>query len=211
MQGQYGTFTVPVTVQPLSRGYAPLLNQNNTHYPDMQSAELPDPLCTICQENFVAGNKVGKLKDCGHVFHENCLLALLGVPSIYLDPSEPPNMYPYCLRKAVRVCGSNINMCLVCLFGTCTCCWAFAYFHSCNLNPRRIELSNSDIALLHNPENPRFLADHLQNLSWFWDYCDDSEWFHLQETLCTYPQYPCPQCRRTFQVRGSYTLYQISD
>ncbi|WP_330927238.1 RING finger domain-containing protein [Candidatus Sororendozoicomonas aggregata] len=208
MQDQYGTFTEPVTVQPLSRGYAPLLNQSNIHYPEMQAAELNDTLCTICREDFAAGNKVGKLKNCGHIFHENCLLGLLGVPSIYLDPSEPPNMYPYCLRKAVRACGSDINVCLWNLFCALTCCCCCIFCCSGNLHPRRIELTDSDITFLHNPENPRFLADHLAGINNYHNYNDSDgrEWFYQYGGLPA-----CPQCRKTFQVRGSYTLYEITD
>ncbi|WP_330927236.1 RING finger domain-containing protein [Candidatus Sororendozoicomonas aggregata] len=207
MPNDYGTFPEqPVTNQPSQRGYAPVLNQSNTDYPQMPLAELTDELCTICQENFVAGNKVGKLKKCNHIFHENCILSLLGVPSIYLDPSEPPQMYPFCCRKAVRACGPNINMCLLHSLGG-TCCICCIPFCSCNLHPRHIELSDNDITLLHKPEDPGFLRDHLSNLKWFYNDCFDGEWFHHYEEKLP----KCPNCRNSFEVRESYTLYQMTN
>ncbi len=204
----YGTFSSPVTDQPslTERGHAPF-HQNNTHYPEIQKTDLANEACTICMEVFVPDNTVGKLKGCGHTFHENCLLRLLGVPSIYLDTSEPHRMYPFCLRKAVRACGSSINSRLCCLSCCCTfCCCAIPHVcYSFGLNPVRVELSDSDIALLHQPENPRFLADHLNNIRYYWNHCSDSEWFYRIDELPS-----CPLCRKSFEVRGGYTLYQVA-
>ncbi len=204
----YGTFSRPVTDQPplTERGHAPF-HVDNTHYPEIQETDLAKAPCSICMEAFVPGNTVGKLKGCGHTFHENCLLRLLGVPSIYLDPSEPHRMYPCCLRKAIRACGSNINCKLNCIAGCCDllCLDIPGHFHSFSLNPARVELSDSDIALLHQPENPRFLADHLNTIRYYWNYCDNTEWFSRSNELPL-----CPLCRKYFKVAGAYTLYQVT-
>lgn len=201
-----------VTDQPLSiqKGHPPPHHQSNSHYPEIPLTELSDTRCVICLENYEAGNTVGKLKECNHIFHENCLLGFLGVPSIYLGSTEPHQMYSYCLRKAVRACGSYVNEWIACLTGTCTL-FLCDDIYSLNLHPRRIELSASDLALLHNPENPRFLADHLRSLRCYYHYGNDGngngEWF---EQRCRYKIPACPCCRRPFEVRGSYTLYRIT-
>lgn len=207
MQNEYDTFTKPgpITVQPsfTERGYASPLNQDNTDHPQMPLTELNNPVCAICRENYEVGNVIGKLKGCGHIFHENCVLDLLGVPSIYLDPSESPQMHPYCCRKAVRVCGPNTNMYLYYILGA-TCCMCCIPYYSCNLHPRRVELTDNDIRLLHKPDDPGFLADHIRNLDWYFNYCHSTEWLDLMGRL---PRCPC--CRKPFEIRGSYTLYQI--
>ncbi len=210
MPNQPENFAQSIVSQPLPSGSRhPSVHQNNIRrYPEMPKTELMDTeqtVCAICREMFLEGNAIARMNKCNHIFHENCILTYLGVPDIYLDSSEPPHMYPCCIAKAVRECGPYTNMYLK-LYSSmfCFCCY---YCFSFTLHPRRVELSDSDIRLLHSPDNPRFLSDHLDNLTFFREGClsdQHGEWFGHQ-----LPQ--CPLCRAPFEVQGSYTLYQVTD
>ncbi len=208
MPNEYGTFQPPTTVQPLpgAMGFPPI-HQNNANYPEL--TELTNEQCPICRNAFVTGNSVAKLRTCGHVFHENCMLTFLGVPSIYLDPASPGNMYSCGLHKTMRCCGPG-------LYGWTCCMWqVFCLLPLClnvccpgGLHPRRIELSDSDIALLHKPDHPRFLADHMVALSVYspeaCNLADGGEWFYHSNKA------ECPICHSHFEPPQCYNLYKFT-
>ncbi|WP_330924862.1 RING finger domain-containing protein [Candidatus Sororendozoicomonas aggregata] len=176
------------------RGHAPL-HQGNAHYPEIKETDLPDgEVCCICLDNFAEGNSVAKLNECQHMFHENCMLQLLGIPDGYLDPSQ---------AHTLRLLSYNIHN----IFPTRFFGFFQRFFHpDIYLNQRNVKLSDSDIALLHRPEHPGFLADYMYNINHYSSSSSSTgEWYTFQGGRPS-----CPMCRNEFTVGGSYTLYRIS-
>ncbi|WP_330924860.1 RING-H2 finger protein [Candidatus Sororendozoicomonas aggregata] len=199
MPNENATEAQPLIAQPLSieTGHAPL-RQDNTHYPKMREADLVDINCSICRNSFEKGDTAAKLKECEHIFHENCMLRYLGVPDAYLDPSEPYRTLWYKLTHLAE---------------PSACSGIFSCYYppwSSRRNPRNVKLSDSDISLLHQPDHPQFLAGHLYKMNHYGNQYKyryyQSEWFDYQGR-----RPDCPNCRQPFNVVGSYTLYQITN
>ncbi|WP_330924861.1 RING-H2 finger protein [Candidatus Sororendozoicomonas aggregata] len=169
-----------------ARGHAPL-HKGNSDYPEVKPGMINDN-CSICLDDYVVGEAVARLNSCKHVFHENCMLKYLGVPDEYLDPAQS-------LRSL------NVNR------SAASCSGFFRRFFDSFMiiNPSESTLSDRDIALLHQPENPLFLADHIDRINRYRSYAFGGEWYGYQGGRPN-----CPNCRSPFNFAGGYTLFRIT-